>query len=228
MTLAATTVSIVLTFGTTAIVERRKQKAQKREMVLMLMYDMRESLKVIEQCDQDLNAFFDIQVDAIAHPEEFDKKYLELAVHLPTIEYTTTTETIFRSSMETIRTIGNLLFVETVSSFYDQRENYKHLVVEGFLNQMSDTTLNYKFLRDFDSAAFPFYSWSIFRQMESDYEKCKLMMKVKDDDLEVFSRQQQKLEEMTRRDIAEESAKASAEWQERNVKLQKAREAGRQ
>jgi hypothetical protein len=40
MTLAATTVSIILTFGTTAIVERRKQKAEKREMVMMILYDM--------------------------------------------------------------------------------------------------------------------------------------------------------------------------------------------
>ena len=33
MSLLATTVSIVLTFGTTAIVDRKKQRAEKREMV---------------------------------------------------------------------------------------------------------------------------------------------------------------------------------------------------
>ena len=46
--LAATTVSIVLTFGTTAIIDRKKQNAEKREMVMMIMYDLRESLKAIQ------------------------------------------------------------------------------------------------------------------------------------------------------------------------------------
>ena len=44
ISLLATTVSIVLTFGTTAIIDRKKQNAEKREMVLMVMYDMRESI----------------------------------------------------------------------------------------------------------------------------------------------------------------------------------------
>ena len=44
MSLAATTVSIVLTFGTTAIIDRKKQREEKREMTLMIMFDMRESL----------------------------------------------------------------------------------------------------------------------------------------------------------------------------------------
>ena len=49
MSLLATTVSIVLTFGTTAIVDRMKQRAEKREMVLMVMYDMREYRTESEQ-----------------------------------------------------------------------------------------------------------------------------------------------------------------------------------
>ena len=36
MSLLATTVSIVLTFGTTAIIDRKKQRAEKREMVLIV------------------------------------------------------------------------------------------------------------------------------------------------------------------------------------------------
>ena len=63
MTLAATTVSIVLTFGTTAIIDRKKQNAEKREMVMMIMYDMRETLKSVQHCDEQLNVFFDNQVD---------------------------------------------------------------------------------------------------------------------------------------------------------------------
>ena len=66
MTLAATTISIILTFGTTAIVERKKQNAEKREMVMMVMYDMRQTLDGIAQCEQKMRDFFDLQVAEIA------------------------------------------------------------------------------------------------------------------------------------------------------------------
>lgn len=49
MTLAATTVSIVLTFGTTAIVDRNKQRSAKRDMVVMILYDMQSTFR---QCQQ--------------------------------------------------------------------------------------------------------------------------------------------------------------------------------
>ena len=71
MSLLATTVSIVLTFGTTAIIDRKKQRAEKREMVLMVMYDMRESLLECEQCQENMDTFCDLQVDVVAHPEKF-------------------------------------------------------------------------------------------------------------------------------------------------------------
>lgn len=48
LTLAATTVSIVLTFGTSAIIDHKKKNAAKREMVLMIMYDMKEAISDIE------------------------------------------------------------------------------------------------------------------------------------------------------------------------------------
>ena len=69
MSLAATTVSIVLTFGTTAIIDRKKQREEKREMTLMIMFDMRESLDNLRQIDSDLKGFFDIQVDVLSHPD---------------------------------------------------------------------------------------------------------------------------------------------------------------
>ena len=113
MTLAATTVSIVLTFGTSAIIDRKKQNAEKREIVMMIMYDMRETLKSVQQCDGQMNAFFEAQLDAVSHPKNFDADYAALALNIPDLQYTTTTENIFRTNIETIRTIGNILFVET-------------------------------------------------------------------------------------------------------------------
>ena len=77
MTLGATTISIVLTFGTTAIIDRKKRNAEKREMVMMIMYDMRESLKELSRVDEDLKAFFESHVgdyqDYRQHPLRGDR-----------------------------------------------------------------------------------------------------------------------------------------------------------
>ena len=116
MTLAATTVSIVLTFGTSAIIDHKKKNAAKREMVLMIMYDMKKAISDIEVCEKNVKEFFDIQVDLVAHPEKFDDGYYGLLASIPIFEYPTTTENIFKSNIETVNTIGNILFVETVTS----------------------------------------------------------------------------------------------------------------
>ena len=106
MTLAATTVSIILTFGTSAVIDRNKKDAAKREMVMMIMYDMNKAISDIEDCDKNLKEFFDIQVDIVAHPEKFDDGYYGLLTSLPIFEYPTTTENIFKSNIETVNTIS--------------------------------------------------------------------------------------------------------------------------
>ena len=210
MTLAATTVSIVLTFGTTAIIDRNKQNAEKREMVMMIMYDMRETLKSVQLCDEQLNDFFDNQVDLVAHPAQFGNSYGRLAINIPDLHYTTTTENIFRTNIETIRTIGNLLFVETVSSFYDERARYQKEVAEAFQQQASEAIQSYE------------------RRMQGDYEQCKLMMKVSDKELEVFSIQRQKILEAAAGSLdKKEGEQVGQSIFQKKEQLRIAREAGR-
>ena len=48
LSLIATTVSIVLTFGTAAIIDNNKKQKEKREIVMMVMYDMYNSLQSVE------------------------------------------------------------------------------------------------------------------------------------------------------------------------------------
>lgn len=227
MSLAATTVSIVLTFGTTAIIDRKKQKAEKREMVKMIMYDMHESLKQMEQCDQDLKAFFDLQVDLIAHPDRFQEEWAELAVYIPVQDFTMTTENIFRSNVETIRTIGNVLFVQTVSSFYDLRARYKTVIMDEFKNQSARAVGDYERLLEFDSTGYPFYSQSIISSMQREFEACKLMMKVSDGELEEFAVAQKDLSEKADLIAPERRDLGLKEQQDRIDRLQQAREEGR-
>lgn len=228
MSLLATTVSIVLTFGTTAIIDRKKQNAEKREMVLMVMYDMRESLLECEQCQVNLRAFCDAQVDLVAHPEKFVANSVELLMHLPLLNYTTTTENIFKSNIETIRTIGNILFVETVSAFYDERDKYSKEAVVKFLDEGPSATNHYENLAAFNAPHYLYMGDLIYTSMKRDFEACKALMKVTEEDLDVFSRERKRVEESIPGESgADVTRKLIQENSRRNADLQKAREEGR-
>ena len=226
--LAATTVSIVLTFGTTAIIDRKKQNAEKREMVMMIMYDLRESLKAIQQCDEELTAFFDTQLNVVAHPRQFDGNFATLALHIPILDYTTTTEHIFNSNIETIQTIGNILFVETVSSFYSLRSQYKSGVVSEFQQKAYKACQDYEELAGFDSSPYLFYSHALLHQLKGDYEQCKLMMKVTENELDEFTAEKEKYEEAANANPVIEGTKQDGrDLQEMKEKLWQAQREGR-
>jgi hypothetical protein len=62
--------------------------------------------------------------------------------------------------------------------------------------------------------------------MRESLEQCKLMMKVTDKDLDVFSTQQEKLLEVTRGNYSEDTSAAADEMVERRQKLIQARTEG--
>ena len=227
MSLAATTISILLTFGTTAIIDRSKKNAEKREMVMMVMYDMRETLNAMEVCNNNLSEFFDLQVELVAHPDEYYRRYSELAANIPVFEYTTTTESIFKSNIETIKTIGNILFVEVASSFYDDRSNYQNKVIMAFLNEAGVAMESYQNLYAFNSAGYPFFSQSYLSRMKNAFEQCKIMMKVTDEQLDVFSKDHQKLMEAAQQGSADEQKVHLDELKQRNEALFQARQEGK-
>ena len=228
LTLAATTVSIVLTFGTSAIIDHKKKNASKREMVMMIMYDMKEAISDIEACDENLKSFFDIQVDIVAHPEKFADSYFNLLSCIPTFAYSNTTENIFKSNIETINTIGNILFVETVSMFYDNRVRYKSEVVDAFLQQAEEAIQDYEGLSDFNTPSFSFLSQIYGRALRRDFEQCKLIMKVSDEDMEVFSKERKiLLEAVDGESSADKMEKFQDDRQQQNLRLQQARAEGK-
>ena len=227
MSLAATTVSIVLTFGTTAIIDRKKQREEKREMALMIMFDMRESLDNIRQIDSDLKGLFDIQLDVLAHPDKLERSYYEMATRVPFASYTTTTENIFRSSIETIQTLGSILFIQTVSSFYDMRSQYKVQIVDSFQADAGATMTRYDSLRDLRISNYIFLSETYLNGMDRGYEQCKMLMKVSEKDLDAFSRQQKQLLDATKGAVLDELEQTSKAQAERTERLRKAIEEGK-
>ena len=227
MSLLATTISIVLTFGTTAIIDRKKQRAEKREMVLMVMYDMQESLQECEECQKNMDTFCDLQVDVVAHPENLYASFANLLVHVPVMHYTTTTETIFKSNIETLRTIGNILFVESVSTFYEYRGKYKE-VVDQYLLEGDRSIQNYEGLLQFDAPYCAYLGGIYYQIMKRDFEECMALMKVSEEDLDVFSKERKRVEEsILGESMSEMTLKLIEERRQRDAALQKAREEGR-
>jgi len=228
MSLLATTVSIVLTFGTTAIIDRKKQRAEKREMVLMVMYDMWSSLQECEQCQESMDTFCDLQVDVVAHPEMFYSSVSDLLVHVPVLNYTRTTETIFKSNIETLSTIGSILFVENVSAFYDFRDRYKNDVADKFLGEGDTSIQNYRGLSEFNAPYYASMGGMYYQIMKQDFDECMVLMKVSEEDLDVFSKERKRVEEsILGESMVEKTGKLIEERHQRDAALQKAREEGR-
>ena len=75
LTLLATTFSIILTFGTSAIIDRRHKEAAKKEMVMMIIYDFDKTIEQVQYADSVFRQAFKAQQDAILHPEHFNSHY---------------------------------------------------------------------------------------------------------------------------------------------------------
>ncbi|MBO7660116.1 MAG: hypothetical protein J6S65_01090, partial [Bacteroidaceae bacterium] len=140
LTLLATTISIALTFGTSAIIENNKKKNEKREIVMMVMYDLYTSLKMVQQADSNLFELLKLQRDIAEDTTLYEQKKYDFIRLMPKVEYTNTTEKIFSSSIETINTVGNVLFTENVAEFYYNRNLYKQSV--------SDSVFSYVIKKD--------------------------------------------------------------------------------
>lgn len=61
MSLVATTISIILTFGTATLLDSNKKEKAKREMVMMILYDLAVSVEHVQKQDSLIRAGFEQQ-----------------------------------------------------------------------------------------------------------------------------------------------------------------------
>lgn len=198
LSLLATTISIALTFGTSAIIENNKKKSEKREIVMMVMYDLYTSLKMVQQADSNLFEFFKLQRDIAEDTTLFEQRKYNFVRLIPKMEYTNTTEKIFSSSIETINTVGNVLFTENVAEFYYNRNLYKQTVCDSVyaLCFKKDINImqNLKDALQVDLIIYNYMSQGIYSEMKNRYEECKLLMNVTDKEIEVYRKKKQLIE----------------------------------
>ena len=194
LSLLATTISIALTFGTSAIIENNK----KREIVMMVMYDLYTSLKMVQQADSNLFELLKLQRDIAEDTTLYERKKYDFIRLMPKVEYTNTTEKIFSSSIETINTVGNVLFTENVAEFYYNRNLYKQSVSDSvftiYLKKDINILKNLKDALQVELTGHILLSQSIYSEMKNRYEECKLLMNVTDKEIEVYRKKKRLIE----------------------------------
>ncbi|MBO4316100.1 MAG: hypothetical protein J5867_09100 [Prevotella sp.] len=188
LSLVATTISIILTFGTHAWVDSRKKKEAKREMVMMILYDLSNSLEQIQGADSILRKGLDQQVAIAANPELLTQNPFTFTRFVPNIEYTETVEHIFSTNIETINTIGNVFFAENVSDLYRLRRNYKTEICDEFHKDLekSQGFKDYDDAMNIGYAMYVFQSSMICAEMEEKITQCKQMMHISEKALEAY------------------------------------------
>ncbi len=195
LSLIATTISIVLTFGTAAVIDYNKKQAAKKEMVMMVICDFDKTIEFMQKADTALREASSAEQELALHPEKFDElrsKFIP-ALTLINENYPETTEKIFSTSIETFSTIGNVNFVNEVSSFYGLRSKYKNEILDRLRDDVETkavfTSLK-SLLLNADFPEYSFIAWSFLHDMKAIRDNCMVMMGVTEKDLIEFSEQQ--------------------------------------
>ena len=192
LTLLATTFSIILTFGTSAIIDRRHKEAAKKEMVMMIIYDFDKTIEQVQDVDSVFRQAFKAQQDAILHPEHFNSYYSTFmtSVQLTYTEFSETTEMVFSSNIETFNTLGNVNFVHEVSAFYNLRRFYQENVMDEFKNEVYGSGIAQS-LENLIKVSFPEHyinNLDCLINLKKIRNRCVQMMKVSEEELKEFSR----------------------------------------
>jgi len=200
LSLVATSISIVLTFGTAAWLDGRKKEEAKREMVMMILYDLSGAIEELEAVDSQLREGFEQQVKLAANPKLIEQNPFMFVTMMASIKTddTETVERIFSSNIETINTLGNMLFTENVSDIYRLRRTYKEKVCDQFhqdVEQLGSLDEYDKIMKVDFPTCYIYLSGLLLVDMKEKYAQCLQMMDVGESDLEAY---RQKRQEMTR------------------------------
>lgn len=226
LSLVATTVSIALTFGTAAIVDHHKKNAAKKEMVMMVISDIDETIEMIERSDTILREVSKLEQELAVHPEYFDSLSSKIVPVMQLVgnDYSETAEKIFTTSIETFNTIGDVNFVNEVSSFYITRHKYKEEIL-GKLKQDIEEKGIMKSLKSLLDVDMPFYSymnWSFLQEMKDSRDRCMTMMGVSEKDMSEFTKHRASKQENPERVALGE--KMMEEWLNAETLIDQAKE----
>lgn len=124
----ATTISIVLTFGSTALVDRQTQKKERRLTALMVMSNIESFARSLDEAEENLAGNDSVAVwlmgvsadDVVKAGDEPFWNAIMSIFTVPIIRHDRTAETIFGSTIDTWKNMGNFQFIDNVGSCFSQ------------------------------------------------------------------------------------------------------------
>lgn len=130
MTTIATTISIILTFGTAHFLEERQKKAEGKQMVMMVIHDIDNAEETFRQMAKEEELSFMCAQLVLQNVDNLAKmntdtistvtRYIVSSENV--LHYLDdSNERIFLSSQDTWKTIDNAAFVDCVQDFYSWR-----------------------------------------------------------------------------------------------------------
>lgn len=194
----------------------------------MVISDFDKTIDKVQKVDTALRESRRRQLEAANNPELLDSlKYSFFPVMTLVVEeFPETTEKIFSTSIETFNTIGNVNFVNEVSSFYLTRDKYKEMLIEKLREDLEKKPVTQS-LNTLLSIDFPFYVYensAFLEDLEVVRDKCMHMMKVSEEDLIKFNQKHMDKNdnperESSRNKIAEEYKNYSSQLDQAKKKL---------
>ena len=126
----ATTVSIILTFGTSKLVERNNQRKERRLTALMVMSSIESFARSIDESAAAWDRLDSVAVWLLRLPieevEKLGEEPFQDAVNevfqAPIIRHDQTAETIFSSNIDTWKNMKNFQFVDNVGACFSQMD----------------------------------------------------------------------------------------------------------
>ena len=124
---AATTLSIILTFGTTMAVNRVRQKQERKLTALMVVSSIEDFAHYLEKTEIEDMARIDSVAtwllslpieDVVKLGDEPLAEALEVISNMSSIVHDQSAETIFSSNIDTWKTMGNFRFIDNVGSCF--------------------------------------------------------------------------------------------------------------
>ena len=152
----------------------------------------------LEKADSLIRYSIEVQRQIAADTTQFNTLKFKLVPTFTLLwsDYTETTEQIFSSSIETINTIGNVLFTENVARLYQLRGLYKSSVCDSLASTLNQDNPIYSVKRTLD-IPYSFYallSHELLTDMQQRYAICKQLMDVTDEEIEVYRKEREALE----------------------------------
>lgn len=158
----ATTVSIVLTFGTSKWVERNNQKKERRLTALMVMSSIESFARSIDESAEVWDRLDSVAVWLLRMPieevqrlgEEPFKDAVNEVFQAPIIRHDQTAETIFSSNIDTWKNMGNFQFVDNVGACFSQMNWIEGKINEESVEYTENQTRIFKNFSDYPGKTF--------------------------------------------------------------------------